>query len=67
MLMRRRRVPKGMTSAKLRWIADYVQECDDLMAQVLTLRGADPQALEFVSGQEVQQDLRNWADALDGL
>ena len=56
-----------MTAAKLRWIADYVQECDDLMAQVLTLRGADPQALEFVSGQNVQRDLRNWADALDGL
>lgn len=67
MLMRRRRVPKGMTSAKLRWIADYVQECDDIMAKVLEARGAAPSFVEFVSGQEVQQDLRNWADALDGL
>lgn len=63
----RRRVPKGMTAEKLRWIADYVQECDDIIGKVLVHKGADPKDLEFVSGQEVQQDLRNWADALDGL
>ena len=63
-------VPEGMTADKLRYIADYVQECDDIIYKYLVAAkaaGVDikDEVFEFVTSKAVQQDLREWADSIE--
>lgn len=62
--------PEGMTPDKLRFIAEYVSECDSIIAQILqrvAAMGYDvtDADMDFVTGKEVQADLLKWADELD--
>lgn len=64
----RPRVPKTMTAEKLRVIADYIDECDHLVAQALDLF---PLEEAMAAAQKLRQpdrliqtDLRQWADEI---
>ncbi len=59
---------------KLRAIANYITESDHIIAQLLddhgvTFKRANEDVSagwsELVSGREMQEDLRAWADSLD--
>lgn len=65
------RLPEGMTADKLRFIAEYVTECDDIIGRLLRLAKADglmidEETLEMVTSKAVQEDLRRWADEIEG-
>lgn len=67
-------LPDGMEVSKLRQIANYITRADDIIGQMLSQSivslardGIDvtEQMLEFVTGKEMQADLRKWADQIE--
>lgn len=67
-------LPEGMTAEKLRDIADWLDLYDRLAESYINLiesigrtpASADVEAtIAVVRGEEVQNDLRHWADAID--
>ena len=72
-------LPKGMSAEKLRKIADWVDTHDEAVESYITLLdqlaargisvGSTPEdrviARKVLSGTEVQDDLRAWADEIE--
>lgn len=72
-------LPEGMTAEKLRDIAAWLDTYDKLgeayvrLTQALNIYIGDDNAdaieeiLEIIRGKGIQDDLRRWADEIDGL
>ncbi len=67
-------LPPGMTASKLRLIADYITEADEIIENFCVamaeqgseeIKAALSGTIAFVLGKEMQEELATWADFIE--